>query len=135
MTIAMIRRLVDGTVVVDLEGCLIAGAAGADGGPLRAAVTELAAGGCGDIALNLAGLTGLDAGGLGELVMALRAARVCGGRLALVAPPPRVRRMLAVTRLDTVFEVCATEAELRARRPPPPSHDATAAVSAHAVYA
>jgi len=41
-------------------------------------------------------------------VLALKAARARGARLTLVAPPARVRRMLAVTGLDTVFELGET---------------------------
>jgi anti-sigma B factor antagonist len=130
----MTWRFVNGVVLLDLKGRLTTGAADLGRGSLRVAVAELTAGGCVDIALNLAGLTALDAGGLGELVLALRAAREHGGRLTLVAPLPRVRRMLAVTRLDTVFDVCGTEAELRARRTVP-LPDLTAAVNGEAAYA
>lgn len=62
--------------------------------------------------MRLEGVTRLDAHGLGELVLALAAARARGRRLTFVAPPPRVQRLLALTRLDTVFEVCDSETEL-----------------------
>ncbi|OFW03888.1 MAG: hypothetical protein A3I61_07540 [Acidobacteria bacterium RIFCSPLOWO2_02_FULL_68_18] len=114
MAIAMRPRLLDGTALLDVSGCLATGAEKVEHGHgLQTAVAELAGAGCAEIALNLAGLRAADASGLGELVLALRAARERGARLTLVAPPARVRRMLAITRLDTVFELCGSEAELR----------------------
>lgn len=115
MTIGMTRRVMHGIALVDLQGPPTAGAA-ADDGSLRAAVAALAEAGYMEIAVNLDGVTCLDARGLGELVLALQAARDRGGRLTLVAPPPRVQRLLSVTRLDTVFDLCGSEAELHARR-------------------
>jgi anti-anti-sigma factor len=115
MTIEMTRRLVNGIALLDLQGPLTAGAA-TDGGSLCAAVAELAEAGYLEIALNLVGVTCLDARGLGAGGLALHAARDRGGRLTLVAPPPRVQRLLSITRLDTVFELCGSEAELRRRR-------------------
>jgi len=88
--------------------------------PLRAAIGDLIAAGRVDVAVNLAGLTRLDARGLGELVVAMKALRHRGGRLALVAPAPRVAKMLAVTGLDAVFERCETEAQLLACDLQPP---------------
>ncbi|MBI3048721.1 MAG: STAS domain-containing protein [Acidobacteria bacterium] len=135
MVIATTPRLVNGSALLDLTGRLTAGAANVEDSRLRTEVAELAAAGCAEIALNLAGLIAVDARGLGELVLALRTARERGGRLTLVAPPPRVRRMLAITRLDTVFDVCSTETEFRARSGTPRPVDACVVVGAQAAYA
>lgn len=105
------RRTVKGVMLLDLTGALSVGPADAEVAALRAAIRELTRGGCAAIALNLAGLTCLDARGLGELVFTLKTVRECGGRLALVASSPRVTRLLAVTRLDTIFECYDSEAE------------------------
>lgn len=109
------RRTVKGVMLLDLTGALAVGPADVEGAPLGTAIRELTDGGCLDIALNLAGLTHLDARGLGELVLALKAVRGCGGRLTLVAPSPRVLRLLNVTRLDTIFECYESEAKFLAR--------------------
>jgi anti-sigma B factor antagonist len=109
------RRTVKGVMLLDLTGALSVGSAEVEGAPLGTAIRELTRGGCLDIALNLAGLTHLDARGLGELVFALKTVRGCGGRLSLVAPSPRVRKLLAVTRLDTIFECYDSEAEFLTR--------------------
>jgi anti-sigma B factor antagonist len=106
------RRAVGGVTVLDLTGQLTVSPGEVEIAPLRAAIGDLIAVGCTDLAVNLAGLTRLDARGLGELVVAMKTLRLRGGRLALVAPTPRVARMLAVTGLDTVFERFETEAQL-----------------------
>jgi anti-anti-sigma factor len=54
----------------------------------------------GPIRLDLAGVTELDAAGLGVLARLARRARYRGRACSLVAAPPRVRRLLALTRLD-----------------------------------
>ena len=52
-----------------------------------------------------------DAEGLGELTRALRRVSGQGGRVLLIAPPGPLKRLLAVTRLDTVFTVVDSVAE------------------------
>lgn len=111
----MTPRLMNGMAVVDVRGSLTAGTAGAD--TLCGVVADLAEAGCAHIVLNLDRMTGLDARGLGELARACSAARAHGRRLTLVAPPPRIRRMLALTRLDTVIEI--TTASGSPARPAP----------------
>jgi anti-anti-sigma factor len=100
----MTPRQMDGLALIDLRGSLAAGAATERVG-LAAAIARLADAGIVDIALNLADVTRVDARGLGELLLALRAAHDRGAHLTLVDPPPRLRRMLAITRLDTVFDM------------------------------
>lgn len=57
-----------------------------------------------DIAVDLAGVTSIDASGLGLIAEIARETRLSGGRLAVVSASPRVRRMLALTRLDAVLD-------------------------------
>jgi anti-anti-sigma factor len=80
--------------------------------PLRLAIRELVAEGRLLVGLNLAGVASIDARGLGELVLALTTIRQHGGDLVLVSPSAKVRKLLAVTRLDRVFPVCDGEAEM-----------------------
>lgn len=109
------RRFVGRTAMLDLGGRLTIGPAEAELAPLRAAIRELTGSGWLDIAINLASVTYLDTRGLGELVCVSATVRRLGGRFALVAPSVPVARMLAVTRLDRVFEVCDSDSELRER--------------------
>lgn len=106
-------RAVGDVTVLDLTGRLTVSPSDTEVAPLRAAIGELTTEGGADVALNLAGLTYLDARGLGELVHALKMVRAAGGQLMLLKPSPRVARLLSVTRLDTVFECCETEDELK----------------------
>jgi anti-sigma B factor antagonist len=105
------RRSAGGVTVLDLTGRLTAGSDGAEADALRTVICDLLNAGRRQVIMNLAGLTYVDARGLGEIAMAAAAVHSSGGRLLLMAASPRVARMLAVTRLDTVFEWCDTEAE------------------------
>lgn len=56
------------------------------------------------VSIDLGGVTGIDATGLGLIAEVAAAVRADGRRLALVAATPRVRRMLELTRLDTLVD-------------------------------
>ena len=97
------RRFLGRTAMLDLEGRLTDGPAEVELAPLRT------------VAINLAGVTQLDARGLGELVCAFTIVRRHGGRFTLVSPTVRVAKMLAVTRIDTVLDVCDSTSEFHER--------------------
>ena len=61
--------------------------------------------------VNLARAEYLDSTALGALVGALKRAREKGGDLHLVAPTPRIMRLLDITRLSKVFSIDATDEE------------------------
>jgi anti-sigma B factor antagonist len=83
--------------------------------PLRTTLSALIAEGHIDVALNLVRVTHIDARCLGEFVFMLTTLRRLGGRLTLVAPSDRVRKVLSVTRLDGLFDRCDCEADLVAQ--------------------
>lgn len=58
-----------------------------------------------DVILDLSQVNAIDAGGLGALV-SLRAAGIC---LKLMDPIARVREILSLTKLDSIFEICESE--------------------------
>jgi len=58
-----------------------------------------------DVILDLSQVNAIDAGGLGALV-SLRAAGIC---LKLMDPTARVREILRLTKLDSIFEICESE--------------------------
>jgi anti-anti-sigma factor len=58
-----------------------------------------------DVVLDVSGVAVVDSVGLGLLLSAHRACRSSGRRLLLVDPPPRLLRLLAVTRLHRVLHV------------------------------
>jgi len=89
---------IGGDLVV-LHGRLDARGAGAARDTLHAAL----AAGSGRLVLDLSGVELLDATGLGVLAGAHRRAGLAGRELVLRGTPPRVARLLLVTRLDRVL--------------------------------
>jgi anti-anti-sigma factor len=65
----------------------------------------------GTVAVDLDGVTEIDASGLGLLAELTHATRATGRRLAVVSASPRVRRLLALTRLDAAIEGVSASAD------------------------
>src|SRR5881275_3604801 len=63
------------------------------------------------IVLNLSGVTYIDSGGLGTLVGVYSSARSGGADIKLTGLGQRLRDVLQITKLATVFEVYDTEQE------------------------
>jgi anti-sigma B factor antagonist len=105
------RRLKADLTILGLTGRCVVSSGENELVELRSAIVTCMLDGRPLVALDLKGLASIDARGLGELVFAYRMLRGAGGGLALVAPTPTVRRMLAVTRLDTVLPLCESVAE------------------------
>lgn len=61
-----------------------------------------------DVTVDLSGVSFLDATGLGVLVGAHRRAGRHGVAFELRDPPHRIRRLLAVTRLDRVLRITSS---------------------------
>jgi anti-sigma B factor antagonist len=62
--------------------------------------------------IDIAKVDFVDSTGLGTLVGLLKKMGT-GGRIALVGVTPAVKRLLEITRLDSLFVVCADLAEAR----------------------
>jgi anti-anti-sigma factor len=78
---------------------------------LRNAVQEALNGGATKILLSLKDTTTIDSSGVGELVSSYVQSTNRGGKLKLVALPTKVRDILFITQLITVFEVYDDEKE------------------------
>jgi anti-sigma B factor antagonist len=76
----------------------------------RAAVKELILAGERKFVFDLSGVEYVDSAGIGFLVSCLTSLGQAGARLRLASPPERVRHVLGITRLDTVFEIVETRA-------------------------
>jgi anti-sigma B factor antagonist len=63
------------------------------------------------IVLNLSGVASIDSGGLGTLVGLYSSARAGGADIKLTGLGPRLRDVLAITKLSTVFEVYDSESQ------------------------
>ena len=72
---------------------------------LRNQIHELAEGGRLKIILNLAQIAYIDSSGLGELVSAYATVKNRGGSIKLLHLTSRVRDLLQITKLSTLFEV------------------------------
>ncbi|MDX1935278.1 MAG: STAS domain-containing protein [Capsulimonadales bacterium] len=78
---------------------------------LREALLDAFEGGAQRIVVNLRRVDFIDSTGLGILIGGLRRMREGGGMLRLCEPQPRVSRLLHVTDLDTVLDICMSEQE------------------------
>jgi len=76
---------------------------------LRNAVRTIAQSGEKKIILNLADVTYIDSSGVGELVTAYTTVTNAGGKLKLLNLTRRIRELLAITKLLTVFDVYDNE--------------------------
>ena len=57
------------------------------------------------IVIDLAGVPRIDSSGVDALVLACRRARENGGDAKLARLPPRIRQLLEITQLTTVFDI------------------------------
>ena len=78
---------------------------------LREAVTRLVDGGRTKIVLNLAEVPYVDSAGLGEIVRCYTTVSRKGGRLKLLHLTKKIKDLLAITKLLTVFETYDSEDE------------------------
>jgi anti-sigma B factor antagonist len=97
-------RLVGGVTIVDLDGRIVLGEGSAG---LRDLVRNLIGEGIRKILLNL---RNVDSSGLGELVSAFTSMHSQGGELKLLNLTNRVRGLLQITKLLTVFDITDDEA-------------------------
>jgi anti-sigma B factor antagonist len=102
------ERTVGDVVVLDLHGKILIGE-GDDA--LREAVNRLADSGKTKILLNLADVPYVDSAGLGEIVRCYTTVSKKGGKLKLLNLTAKIRDLLAITKLLTVFETYDSEAD------------------------
>ena len=107
MSLKMGTREVNGVVIVDLSGQITLGEASA---AVRDEVRDQTGNGFRKILLNLADVNYIDSSGLGELVSSYTSVKNSGGELKLLNLTSRVRDLLVITKLVTVFDVKDNEA-------------------------
>jgi len=107
MSMKLSTRDVSGVTIVDLSGKITLGEGGMT---LREEVRKLLAEGKKKIVLNLGEVNYIDSSGLGELVSAYTAVKNAGGELKLLNLTSKVRDLLVITKLVTVFDVKDDEA-------------------------
>ena len=102
----IVERQVKDVTVLDLHGKILIGE-GDDA--LRDAVSRLVESGKTKILLNLGDVPYVDSAGLGEIVRCYTTVSRKGGRLKLVNLTAKIRDLLAITKLLTVFETYESE--------------------------
>ena len=103
------ERQAGDVTVLDLSGKITIGEGSV---ALRTAIRRLLEEGKKRILLNLAGVSYVDSSGIGELVSSYTAiGKEDGGQLKLLNLTQKIRDLLTITKLLTVFDVYENEAE------------------------
>ena len=93
----------DGSItVIKVEGDLVIGAPEAE---FKKTVLQLLERGRVNLLIDLSDVGFLDSSGLGALVRAMTTSQNEGGQTKLVGAGPQVRKLLEMTKLDSVFEM------------------------------
>jgi anti-sigma B factor antagonist len=101
-------REVGRITMVDLSGRIALGEGSA---LLRKTIRDLLDGGATQIILNLGDINYIDSSGIGELVSGFTAVRSRQGELKLLNLTKKVKDLLQITKLFTVFDVYTDEGE------------------------
>ena len=101
-----VTTLAGEVVILDLAGKITIGEGSVQ---LRDAVEKLLEAGRNRIILNLAGVGYVDSSGIGELVSRYTTTKNTGGRLKLLNLPKKIKDLLMITKLLTVFEIYEDE--------------------------
>ena len=107
MSVKLTTRQVGDVVVVDAVGRITLG----EGASMfRDKIRDLASNGHKKLLLNLAEISYIDSSGIGELVSGFTTVTNLGGAVKLLNLTKRVKDLLQITKLYTVFEVFDDEA-------------------------
>lgn len=101
------QRHVGSITIVDLNGKITIGQGSAQ---FREAIRQLIEQEKPRLVLNFAGVNYVDSSGVGELVSAYTAINKQNGQLRLLHVPPRIKELLRITKLLSVFQLFDDEA-------------------------
>ena len=113
-TVEICHRAVGSVAVLDVTGRMVLTESEIDE-MLKDTVVELVEADRRHVVLNVTGVTDVDTSGLMMLISAHLAASRRGAHLILAGPTPKIRTLLGVTRLDTIFEMSDREEDAIAR--------------------
>ncbi len=91
-----------GVTIITVTGDLVIGDAESN---FKKAVTRLLEEGRVNLLIDLSAVGFLDSSGLGALVRALTNSQKEGGQTKLLNAGPQIRKLLQMTKLDSVFEI------------------------------
>ena len=106
MSMKVQTRQVDGVTILDLSGRITLGEGSV---MMRDTVRDLLAKGNKKIVLNLQDVNYIDSSGIGELVSAFTTAKNQGAAVKLLGLTKKVKDVLQLTKLYTVFDVHSDE--------------------------
>jgi anti-sigma B factor antagonist len=106
MQLEIRERTAGEVIILDLIGKITIGEGSVQ---LRDAVSHLLDSGRQRIILNLEGVTYVDSSGIGELVSRYTTTKNQGGQLKLLRLPKKIKDLLMITKLLTVFEIYEDE--------------------------
>ena len=102
------ERQTDDITILDMKGDILFGQGNIT---LRCAIRRLLSEGKKKILLNFSDVNFVDSGGIGELISSLTAVNRVGGQLKLLNLTQRIKYLLDITKLLTVFNTFENEAE------------------------
>jgi anti-sigma B factor antagonist len=108
MSLKVNVRQVGQVAVIDLSGKITLGEGS---GTLRDTVAEVAGKGNKNILLNMADVSYIDSAGLGEMVGSYTSVTNKGGQLKMVNLQTKLKDLMQITKLHTVFHVFEAEDE------------------------
>ncbi|MBV8707060.1 MAG: STAS domain-containing protein [Acidobacteriaceae bacterium] len=108
MSVKLTSRQVGDVTVVDAAGRITLGEGAS---AFREKIRELVNNNSKKILLNLGDVSYIDSSGIGELVSGFTTVTNSGGQLKLVGLSKRVKDLLQITKLYTVFEAFDDEAQ------------------------
>lgn len=108
MSVKLTTRQVGDVTVIDAAGRITLGEGAS---AFRDLIRDLAAKGDKKLLLNLSEVSYIDSSGIGELVSGFTTVTNHGGSLKLVGLSKRVKDLLQITKLYTVFETFDDEAQ------------------------
>ena len=106
MSVKISNRQVGDVTVVDATGRITLGEGAS---VFRDTIRDLAAKGNKKILINLSDVSYIDSSGIGEMVSSFTTVTNHGGQLKLLGLTKRVKDLLQITKLYTVFEVFEDE--------------------------
>jgi anti-sigma B factor antagonist len=107
VSVKLTTRQVGDVTVIDANGRITLGEGSST---FRDTIKDLTAKGNKKILLNLADVSYIDSSGIGEMVSGFTSVTNQGGQLKLLNLTKRVKDLLQITKLYTVFEVFEDEA-------------------------
>jgi anti-sigma B factor antagonist len=107
VSVKLTQRQVGDVTVLDASGRITLGEGSST---FRDAIKDLTAHGNKKVLLNLGEVSYIDSSGIGEMVSAFTSVTNQGGQLKLLNLTKRVKDLLQITKLYTVFEVFEDEA-------------------------